>query len=550
MTDSIDIINNDHTRPRLANYVPLTPISFLQRAARVHGHRVATIFNGVSRTWQETYDRCCAFANACLDRGLMRGEVVSVLAFNTPQMVEMQFSVAMAGGVLNTINTRLDAETVGGILQHAEPRLIVVDLDLIPVLVNGLSHCEHRPQEIIVIDSELTAEHSKIQFDCLNSNYEVFINSATGQNQWTLPSDEWETYGLNYTSGTGGRPKGVLIHHRGAYLMAMGTIPAWNVPKHPIYLYTVPMFHCNGWGHAWMLALVAGTIICTKKISAKLIFDAIADMGVTHFGGAPIILGLLINASLDDRRDFKQTVQVMTAGAPPPPAVLEKTEQLGMTVTQVYGLTETFGHIMLCDWNNAWDSLDFEEKAKIKARQGVQFTHTQEVDVLDLKSFEPVIRDGYAQGEIVVKSNTIMKGYHKDKLATDDVFSNGYFRTGDIAVVHANGYIEVKDRLKDVIISGGENISSVEVENVLYRLPQVAFAAVVAKSDEKWGEVPVAFLELKPNTQLTGDEVINFCRSHLAGFKSPKSVYFETIPKTATGKLQKFMLRNRLRAQK
>ena len=456
-------------------------------------------------------------------------------------MVEMQFSVAMAGGVLNTINTRLDPETIAGIFDHAEPAVLVVDSELCTVVVQALSRATHKPGRIIVIQDQSGGPAAELAEG--SSGYEDFLKSGDASGHWSLPDSEWDAFGLNYTSGTGGKPKGVVIHHRGAYLMAMGTIPAWGVPMHPTYLYTVPMFHCNGWGHAWMNALVAGTMVCLKKIDAAAVFGAISDYRVTHFGGAPVVLSMLINAPENVKKIFDHSVRVMTAGAPPPPAILEQTEKLGIEVMQVYGLTETYGHVVQCAWNGAWDSLEFSDKTKIKARQGVQFAHTEEVDVVDLITGLSVVSDGQAEGEIIIRSNTMMKGYHKDKEATDKAFDGGYFRSGDVAVRYPDGYIEIKDRLKDVIISGGENISSVEVENLLYRLPGVACAAIVAKPDEKWGEVPVAFIELTDGVELSEIEVIQFCRENLAGFKTPKQVTFGPIPKTSTGKVQKFRLR-------
>lgn len=543
---NIDQLNHHFTSPQTANYVPLSPLSFIKRTAQVFADHPATIYNEKTQSWRTLYQRCCAFADALKQHGIAQGDVVSVLAYNTPEMIELQFSVAMAGGVLNTINTRLDAETIEGIIDHAEPIALVFDAELHAVVADALARCSHQPALIIMIEAP-EIPRSDCMLDALD--FEAFVQSGDPDAHWSLPASEWDAFGLNYTSGTGGRPKGVVIHHRGAYLMAMGTVPAWSVPMHPIYLYTVPLFHCNGWGHAWMNALVAGTMICLKKVEAGAIFDAIARHRVTHFGGAPVVLSLLVNAPVNLQKRFDHAVAVMTAGAPPPPSILEQTEQLGLNVMQVYGLTETYGHIMHCAWNTNWDTLGFSERAEIKARQGVQFTHTEDVEVIDLDSGAPVPADGQSEGEIVIRSNTVMKGYHKDPQATEEAFKDGYFRSGDVAVRHPDGYIEIKDRLKDVIISGGENISSVEVENVLYRLPGVACAAVVAKQDDKWGEVPVAFIELGSDAApLDESVVIQFCRTHLAGFKTPKQIVFGEIPKTSTGKVQKFMLRNQLKA--
>ncbi len=542
---NIDQLNQHMASPTAANFVPLSPLSFIKRTAQVFGDQTATIYNGQQQSWRQIYQRCCAFSDALRRNGVEKGHVVSVLAFNTPEMIELQFSVAMAGGVLNTINTRLDPETIAGILDHAEPNTLVFDVELGDVLVDALSRCTHQPAHLVVIFCPGLDLPDKLT-DVID--YEGLVEMGDPAAAWSLPTSEWDAFGLNYTSGTGGRPKGVVISHRGAYLMAMGTVPAWNVPMHPTYLYTVPLFHCNGWGHAWMNALVAGTIICLKKVEAATIFDVISKYRVTHFGGAPVVLSLLVNAPSEHKKQFDHPVHVMTAGAPPPPAILEQTEQLGLEVMQVYGLTETYGHIMHCAWNPSWDSLGFSERAEIKARQGVQFTHTEEVEVVDLERGDPVPWDGSSEGEIVIRSNTVMKGYHKDPIATEEAFKGGFFRSGDLAVRHPDGYIEIKDRLKDVIISGGENISSVEVENILYRIPGVACAAVVAKVDDKWGEVPVGFVELSHDAKPINEaEVIQFCRQHLAGFKTPKQIIFGEIPKTSTGKVQKFVLRRELK---
>ena len=548
MAKNIDEINQAFMSKRKANHVPLSPLSFLKRTCSLYPDKVSVIYGNRKYSWHETYERCVRLASSLKQHGLQKGEVVTVIAANTPEMFECQFAIAMAGGVLNTVNIRLDAETIAYIFEHAEPRMLIVDNSFSEVISKALSHSNYVDFEIInIIDSqdELSASNTPVgKYD-----YEQLIEQGDIEFNWQLPNDEWDAICLNYTSGTGGLPKGVVYHHRGAYLMAMGTVPAWQMQMHPTYLYTVPMFHCNGWGHAWMMSLIAGKVICTRQLTAEAIFGLIKTHKVTHFGGAPIILGMLVNAHKEIQFKPSWPVQAMTAGAPPPAAILQKIEAMGFTVMQVYGLTETYGHVVQCVWQDKWNKLDFGEQAAIKAQQGVQFTHTESVDVLDRETNMPVPADGQTIGEIVIRSNTIMKGYHKNENATEQSLSDGFFRSGDLAVRHQSGYIEIKDRLKDIIISGGENISSVEVENVLYRHENIAFAAVVAKRDEKWGETPCAYVEMKPNTSATEEEIISFCRQHLAGFKTPKTVIFQEIPKTSTGKIQKYILRQSLQSR-
>jgi 3-(methylthio)propionyl---CoA ligase len=545
MAVSIDDINQGFMDRRPANYVPLSPISFLPRTAAIYGDRDAVIYGDRRYSWAETYERCVRLASALKRGGLQTGEVVTVMAANTPEMFEAQFGVAMAGGVLNTINTRLDSETVAYILDHGECRFLLTDAGFGHIVKTALAKASHTGITVIDIVDHQDAESA--DGPKLGSmDYETFLETGSAADDWSMPSDEWQAICLNYTSGTSGRPKGVVYHHRGAYLMAMGTVPAWGVPNHPVYLYTVPMFHCNGWGHAWMMALLAGTVVCTRAVAAEQIFDLLHTHRVTHFGGAPIVLGMMINAPEEVQKSPTWPIKVMTAGAPPPAAVLEKIEALGFEVMQVYGLTETYGHVVQCAWHEGWDELDFAARAAIKSRQGVAFPHTEEVSILDQASGEPVQADGKSIGEIVIRSNTVMKGYHKNPEATEQSLGNGAFRSGDLAVRHPNGYIEVKDRLKDIIISGGENISSVEIESVLYRYPGVAFAAIVAKPDEKWGETPCAFIEMQDGESASAEAIIAFCREHLAGFKIPKTVIFSELPKTSTGKIQKFELRKQV----
>ena len=526
---------------RDSNFVPLTPLSFLPRTALMFADKPSVIYGSRRYVWSQTYERCKRLASALVKAGLQKHDTVAVMAANTPELVECHFGVPMAGGVLNTINVRLDASTVAYILNHGEARFLLTDTGFSKTIKQALA--EIGRDDIIVID--IIDDEAKPEGECLGqTDYEAFIAGGDPEFKWEMPKDEWDPIALNYTSGTSGKPKGVVYHHRGSYLMSMGTVTDWDLPRHPSYLYTVPMFHCNGWGHAWTMTALAGTIICIRAITADAIYDLIDKHQITHFGGAPIVLGMIVNADDSIRKPLPHTVQVMTAGAPPPAAILEAVEALGFNVTQVYGLTETYGHTIMCSWNNDWNSYDFATKADLKARQGAAMVHTDSLRIVSLETGEDVPADGQTMGEIWIRGNTIMKGYLKDKDATDDTLSKGWLRSGDLGVMHAGGYMEVKDRLKDIIISGGENISSVEIESVLHRHPAVALAAVVAKKDEKWGEVPCAFIELKEGAAATEDEIIAFAREHLAGFKRPKHVIFGTLPKTATGKIQKFELRS------
>ena len=534
-SDKFDVFDK-----QAANYTPLTPLSFLPRTALMYGDRTSVIYGKRRYNWQQTYDRCRALASALTQHGLQKHDTVAVVAANTPELVECHFGVAMAGGVLNTVNVRLDASTIAYILNHGEARFLITDTGFSASVKQAL--LEIGRDDIIVID--IIDEEAAIAGERLGKmDYEAFIAEGDSQFDWQMPEDEWAPLSLNYTSGTSGLPKGVVYHHRGSYLMSMGTVTDWDLPRHPTYLYTVPMFHCNGWGHAWTMTALAGTIICVRAITAEAIYSLINEHKITHFGGAPIVLGMIVNADDSIDKKLPHKVQVMTAGAPPPAAILEAVEALGFNVTQVYGLTETYGHTIMCSWNNDWDELDFAEKATIKARQGAAMVHTDSMRVVDLNTGKDVPADGQTMGEIWIRGNTIMKGYLKDAEATQKTLGDGWLRSGDLGVMHQGGYMEVKDRLKDIIISGGENISSVEIESVLHRHPAVALAAVVAKPDEKWGEVPCAYIELKEGQSASEDEIIAFSREHLAGFKRPKQVIFGTLPKTATGKIQKFELR-------
>jgi fatty-acyl-CoA synthase len=529
-----------------ANFVPLSPLSLISRTAALYPDRQAVVHGDRSYTWADVFSRCRQLSSGLKGLGIGRGDTVAVMAANTPEMIECHYGVAASGGVLNTINTRLDPDTIAYILQHGEARVLICDTAFSTSVEAALRIIgdSHGITVIDIADSENASGGTRLG----KMDYEALLESGDPEAEWSLPGDEWDALALNYTSGTSGRPKGVVYHHRGSMLMTMGTIADWQMPRHLSYLYTVPLFHCNGWGHVFAVTALAGTLICNRAVTPKAIYDAIADHGVTHFGGAPIVLGMIINADDADRRPFDHTVEVMTAGAPPPAAILEGIESLGFNVTQVYGLTETYGHTVMSIWQGKWDDEDFATRAKLKARQGVPLTITEDAAVLDTETGKPVPRDGETIGEIALRGNTVMKGYLKNPEATEAAFKDGYFRSGDLAVMHPDGYIEVRDRLKDIIISGGENISSVEIENALHRHPAVAIAAVVARPDPRWGETPCAFVELKSGQDVTEEELITFSRQHLAGFKIPKKVVFGEIPKTATGKLQKFTLRERIKA--
>lgn len=520
-----------------ANYVPLSPVSFLTRTAGVFPDRDAVIYGNRRYGWGEVLRRARGVAQGLKDRGIGTGDVVSVLAPNIPEMFELHYAVPMAGAVLNTINVRLETETVAYILEHSDCKLLIADTAFVPLVRDALARVERDIAVIDIRDAQGPATETLGAED-----YEALASGPPLEGTG-LPEDEWQPLALNYTSGTSGRPKGVVYHHRGAYLMSMGTLPPWEVPMHPVYLSVVPMFHCNGWNHPWAMAIQAATMVFTRDPAPALIFKAIADHGVTHFGGAPIILQMLADAAEKPDLPFDPPIHVFTAGAPPPAAILEKTKAMGLNVMQVYGLTETYGHVTQCVWRDEWDGLDAGAQADLQARQGVSFPMMEETIVVDRDTGAPVPMDGETQGEIVMRGNAVMSGYYKNAGATAEAFRQGWFWSGDAAVMHENGYIQIKDRLKDVIISGGENISSVEVEGVLYRHPAVSAAAVVAKADDKWGEVPCACIELKPGAHVDEAEMVAFCKERLAGFKRPKHFVFTELPKTSTGKIQKFKLR-------
>ena len=523
-----------------ANFVPLTPISFLDRIKDVYPDYEAIVYKERKYSWKEVYDRCTRFASALTKVGIGKGDVVSIMAANTPELFEAHYSVPMTGGVVNTINTRLDTRTVAYILDHSDCKVFIVDRQFHNVAIDAIAQVN---REIIVIDiDDKQADLGDIP-SIGKLEYESFLQTGDEGFEWIRPDDEWQAISLNYTSGTTGNPKGVVYHHRGSYLMSMGSITAWNMPNRLTYLYTVPMFHCNGWGYPWTLAMLHARVIFIRNIVVKEIFELIDKYEVTHFGGAPIVLNMIANAPVDDQKALKNKVYVMTAGAPPPSSILQKMESLGFEVMHVYGLTETYGHVVHCAWNKDWDNLADEKRSELKAYQGVRYPHTEMVSVMNPETLEPVPSDGETMGEIMIRGNTVMMGYYKNEEATQESMKSGWFHSGDLAVMHPSGYIQVKDRSKDIIISGGENISSVEIENIITKHPAVSLAAVVARPDEKWGETPCAFIELIEGQTLEEDELKKFCREHLAGFKMPKTFVFQVLPKTSTGKIQKYELR-------
>ena len=522
-----------------ANYVPLTPLSHLRRAAAVYPDQLAVVYGCHRKSYAEYYNRCSQLASALAQNGIAPGDVVATLIPNLPAQAEAHFGVPACGAVLNTINVRLDEETVAYIFDHGEAKIVLVDTQFIALTEAACAAMEGEAPIIIEVPDAAAGFPATERYQ----TYEDFIATGDTGFEWIMPQDEWESLALNYTSGTTGRPKGVVSHHRGSYLMTMGTVISWQMTLRPVFMTIVPLFHCNGWNHTWMMPLLGGTLVCCRDISAKAIYDAIADEGVQYFGGAPIVLNMIVNASDAERRAFEHTVEIFTAGAPPAPPTLAKIETLGFNVTQVYGLTETYGHVTECLWDEEkWGELKGDERAAVKARQGVAFPMMEHITVMD-ETMTQVPMDGETQGEIMIRGNCVMKGYLKNQGATDESFAGGYFHSGDIAVQHPNTFIQIADRAKDIIISGGENISSVEVEGVLMAHPAVSLCAIVAKPDDKWGEVPCAFVELIEGQTASEEEIIGFVRSRLAGFKTPKKVVFQELPKTSTGKIQKFELR-------
>jgi fatty-acyl-CoA synthase len=522
-----------------ANYQPLTPIGFLERAAKVFPERTAIIHGKMRMPYAEFFTRARKLASSLAQRGIKRGDTVSVMMANTPGMLELHYGVPMTGGVLNTLNTRLDAAALAFMLDHGEAKILITDREFAPTIKQTLALAKVKPLVIDYDDLEFPQTGERLG----TLDYEEFLQGGDADFAWVTPRDEWDAISLNYTSGTTGNPKGVVFHHRGAALMGYGNVIAANMGRHPVWLWTVPMFHCNGWCFPWSISVAAGTHVCLRWVRAKPMFDAIADHKVTHIGGAPIVMSTFINAPEGERRELPHAVQFITAAAPPPEQVLAQMAEAGFNVTHVYGLTETYGPAVVNEWKQSWDDLDRGERASKKARQGVRYHALDALTVKDPETMEDTPADGETLGEVMFRGNIVMKGYLKNPSATREAFEGGWFHSGDLGVMHADGYVQLKDRSKDIIISGGENISSIEVEDTLLKHPSVMFAAVVARPDEKWGETPCAFIETKPGFEATGAELIAYCRDNLAHYKCPRHVVFTELPKTSTGKVQKFKLR-------
>ena len=545
----------DQDLPRTAaNYAALSPLSFIERSAEVYPDRLAVVHGDLRRSWSELFTRCRQLASALDKHGIKKGDTVAVMLPNTPTMVEAHFGIPVTGAVLNALNTRLDAETIAFMLDHGEAKVVIVDVEFAGVMKKALG-IRKTTTPLLVIDVEDSWYEKEFggEVQRIGSiSYEAFLSLGDAAYAWRLPDDEWDAIALNYTSGTTGNPKGVVYHHRGAAINAVSNILEWDMPRHSVYLWTLPMFHCNGWCFPWTVAARAGINVCLRRITAQTIFEAIRDHGVTHYCAAPIVHGMLVNApaalkqGLPTGKDFKgmaRVVRAMVAGAAPPASMIEGMEALGFELTHVYGLTETYGPATVCAVQDGWAALDVGERARLNARQGVRYHLERDVRVLDSLTLQPVPNDGETMGEIMFRGNIAMKGYLKNPQATKEAFAGGWFHSGDLAVMYPDGYMKIKDRSKDVIISGGENISSIEVEDALYRHPDVLAAAVVAKPDARWGETPCAFVELKADATTSAEDIIAHCKKHLAGFKVPRAVVFGELPKTSTGKIQKFELR-------
>ena len=529
--------------PNPANHVALSPISYIERAALVFPHKLAIVHGALRQTWLETFTRCRQLASALQHAGIQCGDTVAVMLPNTPPMVEAHFGVPMSGAVLNTLNTRLDAANIAFMLKHGEAKLVIVDSEFASVMKDALDILKNETGQVPLVIDAMDEEFVPATLKLGHTSYESFIQSGDTSFPVRLPQDEWQSLCLNYTSGTTGDPKGVVYSHRGAAINAVSNVLDWDLPNHLVYLWTLPMFHCNGWCFPWTIAARAGVNVCLRKIDAQTIFELIRQHGVTHYCAAPIVHNLLINAPDALKQGVPAGVKALVAGAAPPAAMLEGMENMGFELTHVYGLTETYGPAAICVKHDEWQSLDISERARLNSRQGLRYQMQSDVSVLDPETMEPVPWDGETMGEIMFRGNIAMKGYLKNPTATDAAFAGGWFHSGDLAVQYPDGYVKIKDRSKDIIISGGENISSIEVEDVLYRHPAILAVAVVAKPDPKWGETPCAFVEVKEGARVTAEDIVAFCKEHLAGFKVPRSIVFGVLPKTSTGKIQKFELR-------